>query len=178
MQNLTTLDATAQKTNLSQMRGKYLTFWTDRQLFGVPISDVVQIIGIQEITPIPEFPNYAKGVIDLRGDIIPVIDVRIRFGKEEAEYDERTCIIVTSIEDSHMGFIVDAVDEVTDIDDDAISPPPRVSHDCTNAYLIGISKVEDRVVLLLDTGKILTENEFEQVSQQANTVAPDFVNKQ
>ena len=77
---------------------------------------------------------------------------------------------------SHIdGLIVLAL---IDIDDGAISPPPRVSHDCTNAYLIGISKVEDRVVLLLNTGKILTENEFEQVSQQASTVASDFVNKE
>lgn len=178
MQTSTVSDTMTQKTNLSQMSGKYLTFWTDHQLFGIPISDVVQIIGIQEITPIPEFPNYAKGVIDLRGSIIPVIDVRIRFGKKEAEYDERTCIIVTNIENAHIGFIVDAVDEVTDIDDDAISPPPRVSHDCTNAYLTGICKVENRVVLLLATGKILTETEFEQVSQQANTFASDLVNKQ
>ncbi|HEX3037509.1 MAG TPA: chemotaxis protein CheW [Oscillospiraceae bacterium] len=178
MQTSTTLNATASKTNVSQMSGKYLTFWTDHQLFGVPISDVVQIIGIQEITPIPELPNYAKGVIDLRGSIIPVIDVRIRFGKEETKYDERTCIIVTNIENAHIGFIVDAVDEVTNIDDDAISPPPKVSHDSTNAYLTGISKVENRVVLLLDTGKILTESEFEQVSQQATTAASDFVNKE
>lgn len=177
MQTSTAFDTTIQKTANSQMSGKYLTFWTERQLFGVPIADVVQIIGIQEITPIPEFPNYAKGVIDLRGSIIPVIDVRIRFGKEEAQYDERTCIIVTSIENSYIGFIVDAVDEVTDINDDAISPPPKVSQDCSNAYLIGISKVENKVVLLLDTKKILTENEFEQVSQQASN-ASDFANKQ
>jgi len=179
MQTSTALNDTTQKVDVSQMSGKYLTFWTDNQLFGVPISDVVQIIGIQEITSIPEFPDYAKGVIDLRGSIIPVIDVRIRFGKKEAEYDERTCIIVTSIENSYMGFIVDAVDEVTNVDDDAISPPPRVSsQDYTNAYLIGICKVENRVVLLLDTGKILTENEFEQVSHQATTAASDLINKQ
>jgi purine-binding chemotaxis protein CheW len=178
LQNSTTIENTAQGTENSEMCGKYLTFWTDNQLFGVPISDVVQIIGIQEITPIPEFPDYAKGVIDLRGSIIPVIDVRIRFGKEEAEYDERTCIIVTNIENSYIGFIVDSVDEVTDIDDDAISAPPKVSRDSTNAYLTGIGKVENRVVLLLDTEKILSQNEVELVSQQAATAATDVVNKE
>lgn len=170
MESSVKLNDMVQKTTTSQTNGKYLTFWTDRQLFGVPITDVVQIIGIQEITKIPEFPDYAKGIIDLRGTIIPVIDVRIRFGKEEAKYDERTCIIVTNIDDTNIGFIVDAVDEVTNIDDDNISAPPKVSQEKTNDYLTGICKVRDKVVLLLDTAKILSEKEFEQVSQQASVI--------
>ena len=142
----------------AEMYGKYLTFWTDEQLFGVPISDVVQIVGIQEITVIPEFPEYAKGVINLRGNIIPLIDVRLRFHKPEAAYDERTCIIVTSINDNSIGFIVDSVDAVTDISDDCISQPPKLAGDATNTYLTGVAKVESKVVLLLDTGKILSED--------------------
>lgn len=144
---------------------KYLTFWTDNELFGVPIADVVQIISMQGITPLPDFPAYAKGVINLRGIIIPVIDVRIRFGKPEVAYNDSTCIIVTNIEDTYMGFIVDSVDEVTDIDDDNISLPPKVSRDVTNKYLTGIGQVEDKVVLLLDTGKILSEDEYQQVCE-------------
>ena len=147
-----------------EMKGKYLTFWTDKQLFGVPISDVVQIIGIQEITPIPDSPTYSKGVINLRGSIIPVIDVRLRFGKSEENYNERTCIIVTKIEENYIGFIVDAVDEVTTISDEDISSPPKISKDRTNAYLTGIGKVESKVVLLLDTSKILNQNEIELVN--------------
>lgn len=153
-----------EENDTNEMKGKYLTFWTDKQLFGVPISDVVQIIGQQEITPVPDSPHYAKGVINLRGDIIPVIDVRLRFGKEEVEYDEHTCIIVTKIDESHFGFIVDSVDEVTNIGDDNISPPPKMSKDRTNAYLTGIGKVENKVVMLLDTSKILNENEIELVN--------------
>lgn len=149
----------------NEMKGKFLTFWTAGQIFGVPISDVVQIIGIQEITAIPDSPDYAKGVINLRGSIIPVIDVRIRFGKEATEYGERTCIIVTQLEKGLIGFIVDSVDEVTTIEDDNISPPPRVSRDRTNAYLSGIGKLEDRVVLLLDTGKILNQDEIDAVNE-------------
>lgn len=151
----------------TEMKGKYLTFWTDKQLFGVPIADVVQIIGNQEITSIPDSPRYAKGVINLRGNIIPVIDVRLRFGKEEADYDEKTCIIVSKIGESHIGFIVDSVDEVTTIDDDDISPPPKMSKDCTNAYLTGIGKIQNKVVMLLDTSKILNQNEFELVNSTA-----------
>lgn len=149
--------------SISEMQGKYLTFWTDNQLYGVPIADVVQIIGIQEVTTIPEFPEYAKGIINLRGAIIPVVDVRLRFHKEEIPYNERTCIIVTNINEVNIGFIVDAVDEVADISDDQISPPPKVSSEATvnNAYLTGIGKMENRVVLILDTNKILTDNEFD-----------------
>lgn len=148
----------------NEMKGKFLTFWTDKQLFGVPIADVVQIIGIQEITPIPNSPAYAKGVINLRGSIIPVIDVRLRFGKEESVYSERTCIIVTQLEESLIGFIVDSVDEVTTIEDENISQPPKVSKDRTNAYLSGIGKLDSKVILLLDTSKILNEDEIEKVS--------------
>lgn len=151
---------------LGEMQGKYLTFWTDNQLYGVPICDVLQIVGIQTITEIPEFPSYAKGVIDLRGSIIPLVDVRLRFHKDEIPYDERTCIIVTNIDDLSVGFIVDSVDEVADIDDDNISPPPKLSSDSitNNAYLTGIGKLGDRVVLLLDTNKILNENDIDLFS--------------
>ena len=164
MENTREVIETSDDVDTNEMKGKYLTFWTDKQLFGVPISDIVQIIGNQEITPIPDSPHYAKGVINLRGNIIPVIDVRLRFGKEEAEYDEKTCIIVSKIEESHIGIIVDSVDEVTTINDEDISLPPRMSKDRTNFYLTGIGKIENKVVMLLDTSKILNKDEFELVS--------------
>jgi len=122
---------------------------------------------MQGITPLPDFPDYAKGVINLRGNIIPVIDIRVRFGKPETEYNENTCIIVTNIEDSYMGFIVDAVDEVTDLDENNISPPPKVSKDITNRYLTGIGQIGDKVILLLDVTKILSENELTEVHETA-----------
>jgi purine-binding chemotaxis protein CheW len=149
----------------SEAEEKFLTFWTDQELFGVPISDVVQIISMQKITPLPDFPDYAKGVINLRGNIIPVIDMRVRLKKPETDYDESTCIIVTSINDAYIGFIVDTVDEVADISKDDISPAPKVSRDTTNKYLTGIGQVGDKVVLLLDISKILSEKEFQQVSE-------------
>jgi purine-binding chemotaxis protein CheW len=152
--------------SISEMQGKYLTFWTDRQLFGVPIADVVQIVGMQQITSIPDFPPYAKGIINLRGAIIPVIDVRLRFHKPEVSYNERTCIIVTHIQQNTAGLIVDAVDEVTDIDDSLISAPPKMSaSELQAAYLTGIGKLEQKIVLLLDIGKIVSEHEFETLSQ-------------
>lgn len=147
-------------TEINEMDGKYLTFWTDDQLYGISISDIVQIVGIQKITGIPGFPHYVKGVINLRGSIIPVIDVRLRFNKQETTYNERTCIIVINIQKRLFGFIVDAVDEVTHINDESISVPPKVSSsDDTCAYLMGVAKLENKVVLLLDAEKILNSEE-------------------
>ena len=149
----------------SEMDGKYLTFFTDMQLFGVPIKDVVQIVGMQQITRIPDFPVYAKGVINLRGSIIPVIDVRLRFHKEEKEYDERTCIIVTTIQQTEIGLIVDGVDAVSDIHEKDISPPPEMlGGDTANAYITGIAKHEGNVVLLVDTAKILSNEAVEAMT--------------
>jgi purine-binding chemotaxis protein CheW len=145
--------------DFDEMGGKYLTFWTDSQLFGIPIADVVQIVGVQTITQIPEFPEYAKGIINLRGSIIPVIDVRLRLHKQEIAYNERTCIIVTNIQQRLIGLIVDAVDEVTKIEGESISNPPQITKDVTNAYLTGIAKLENKVVLLLNTDEILNNNE-------------------
>lgn len=151
-----------------EMKGKYLTFWTDGQLFGVPIKDVVQIVGMQKITEIPEYPFYAKGIINLRGTIVPLIDMRLRLSKPEQEYNDRTCIIVTNIHDKYFGFIVDSVEEVTDISDDLITPPPKISGDSVNKYLTGVAKLEDKLVLTIDTAKVLGEDEFEALLQTAN----------
>lgn len=153
------------QTDTTDMDGKYLTFITDRQLFGVPIADVVQIVGMQEITEIPEFPSYAKGIINLRGSIIPLIDVRLRFGKSERAYDERTCIIVTLIHDISVGFIVDEVDAVTNISDENISEPPKLSNGNTDCYLIGVAKLESRVVLLLNTARLLSEEILTNITE-------------
>lgn len=152
---ISALSATA-----DDMKGKYLTFWTFGQLFGIPISLVVQIVGMQEITPMPEFPAYAKGVINLRGQIIPVIDIRLRLNQPEAQYNERTCIIVTSIHDSAVGFIVDEVDEVLNIGDDIISPPPKMASS-QNSYVTGIAKLKKKVALLIDAQRLLEDSELE-----------------
>lgn len=155
-----------------EMKGKYLTFWADRQLFGIPIATVVQIVGMQKITEIPEYPHYAKGIINLRGSIIPVIDIRIRLGKPETEYNDRTCIIVVNIESSseNFGFIVDGVEEVTNIDDEQISAPPQVEGGFENQYVTGVARqaVEDkgaeRIILLMDISKILGREDFNALS--------------
>jgi len=146
------------------LKNKYLTFYTEHQLFGIPIADVIQIVGMQEITIVPEFPNYAKGVINLRGTIIPIIDVRLRLKKEEKKYDDRTCIIVTNINDSYIGFIVDSVDEVAKINEDNISDPPKMGLDYVNTYITGIAKLKNNIVLLINLKKMLSEKEIEFIT--------------
>lgn len=146
------------------MQNKYLTFYTDEQLFGIPIADVVQIVGMQEITKVPEFPYYAKGIINLRGTIIPIIDVRLRLKKKEIEYNERTCIIVTNIKDSNVGFIVDSVNEVANIYEDNISAPPQIGTNYVNKYITGVAKLNNIVILLMDLKKILDEKEIELIT--------------
>lgn len=148
--NLQTVAQVIEETDTSEMEGKYLTFWIDGQFFGIPISDVVQIVGMQVVTEIPEFPQYAKGIIDLRGTIITVIDVRLRIGKLEVPYNERTCIIVTHMEERNIGFIVDEVDSVLLLNEEEIAPPPQLS-DNVNKYITGVGKLENKIVLLMDT---------------------------
>ncbi|MEG2405070.1 MAG: chemotaxis protein CheW, partial [Oscillospiraceae bacterium] len=103
---------------------------------------------------------YAKGIINLRGSIIPLIDARLRLGKAEAEYNERTCVIVTSINEHFVGFIVDEVDAVVTISDDLIVPPPRLDAN-NDSYITGVGKLGDKVVLLMDTRKIVGVEDLE-----------------
>jgi purine-binding chemotaxis protein CheW len=145
--------------------GRYLTFTLEDNVYGIPIRFVTEIIGIQGITKVPETPDYIKGIINLRGKIIPLIDVRIKFGKEEIPYNERTCIIVVDVGGMDVGLIVDMVDDVLTIEDDQIAPPPANRIGFENRYIEGIGKVDDRVQLLLDTEKLLRSDELETIEQ-------------
>lgn len=143
---------------------KYLTFLIDKQFYAFPIRDVLSIIEVQEVIAVPEFPSYVKGIINLRGQIIPIIDVRLRFRKEEAAYTERTCFIVVTINDVNIGFVVDTVDEVIGIEDENISPPPAMATDGAARYLMGVGKIEGKIVLLLDAKKMLNDDELSSLA--------------
>ena len=140
-------------------KGKFLTFSIGKEDYGIEIKYVTEIIGIQDITEVPELPDYIKGIINLRGKIIPVMDVRIRFRKPFREYNDRTCVIVVDIHDISLGLIVDYVCEVLDIQDEHIVPPPDFKTGFNNRYVRGIGKVGTGVKLLLDCDKLLNENE-------------------
>jgi purine-binding chemotaxis protein CheW len=144
-------------------KGKFLTFSVEEN-YGIEIKHVTEIIGIQEITNIPELPKYVKGIINLRGKIIPVMDVRLRFKKTPIDYNDRTCIVVIDVKDISIGLIVDNVSEVISIDDMNIVPPPETKKGFNNHYVKGIGKVGNDVKLLLDCDKLLNEDEVEEIS--------------
>jgi len=143
-------------------KGKFLTFCLGNEFYGIEIKYVTEIIGVQPITEIPEMPEYIKGIINLRGKIIPVMDVRLRFRKPYREYNDRTCIVVIDIREVSIGLIVDSVSEVISIPDEEIVAPPNVTKE-GNRYIKGIGKVGSEVKLLLDSDKLLTETDLETI---------------
>lgn len=149
--------------NHDEQKGKYMTFKSGNEYFGLAIQYVNEIIQIQEITAIPETDDFIKGLINLRGKIIPVIDVRLRFKHEEIEYDDRTCIIVISVKSTVIGLIVEKIAEVVEIADNDILPPPKIGHSDKeqNKYVYGIGKVGDSVKLLLDPDKLVNYMDLE-----------------
>lgn len=144
---------------------KYLTFLIDDRPYGIPIVKVKEIIGMMDVTHVPGMPEYIKGVINLRGKIIPVIDLRLKLGFDEKAYDARTCVIVTEITsadgDKLSGFVVDTVSEVMDIELSAIDMPPSFGEgDKSQEYLSGMGKVEEHVIMLLNADKLISTEDL------------------
>ena len=142
-------------------KGKYVTFKSGNEYFGLKIQYVNEIIGYQEITAIPESEEYIKGLINLRGKIIPVIDVRLRFKQDPFEYTDRTCIIVINVNQLVVGLIVEKIAEVVEIQEENILPAPTIgkADKSQNKYVYGIGKVGDQVKLLLDPDRLLNDDE-------------------
>ncbi len=138
--------------------GKYLTFILGSEVYGLEIRYVTEIIGIQKITPVPDMPNYVKGVINLRGKVIPVMDVRLRFKMEPRDYDERTCIIVINAKETTVGLIVDTVNEVLEIAHEQIEATSKFSKGYGNQFMKGMGKVGEEVKILLDAEALLFED--------------------
>jgi purine-binding chemotaxis protein CheW len=137
------------------MRGKYLTFLVGDVGYGIEISYVVEIISVQDITLVPHTHTYVKGIINLRGTVVPVIDMSMRFGSGEIVYTDKTCIIVLSMDDMSVGILVDGVQDVSDIDDENIQNPPKTTGNSMKNYFIkavGVSAGE--VKQLIDVYKV------------------------
>ncbi len=139
--------------------GKYLEFLIDSEVFGIPIKFVTEIIGMQAINALPEAPMYVKGIINLRGKIIPVIDMHRRLNRKDFEYTDRTCIVVVETGKISVGLIVDSVTEVLGIDEKDIVPASDINMTGSRGYLSGIGKVNGKVSLLLDCEKLFSEDE-------------------
>jgi purine-binding chemotaxis protein CheW len=142
-----------------------VTFSIGEEEFGVEILKVQEINRMMEITRVPKAPDFVEGVINLRGRVIPVIDLRKRFGLESKVHDKDTRIIVIEINKMIVGFVVDAVSEVLRIPADTVEPPPPVVAGLDSEYISGVGKLEDRLLILLDLDRLLTRQEKSQLSQ-------------
>ncbi len=141
-------------------KGKFLNFFIGSEMYGIEVRNVIEIISILPMTEVSELPEYIKGIINLRGKIIPVMDVRLRFKKPFKEYNDKTCIIVIDIEDTYIGLIVDSVSEIVWIPEVEIVDLPELNK-TGNRYIKGIGKVGNGVRLILDCYKLLTDSDFE-----------------
>lgn len=144
--------------DVDTQKGRYMTFRCDKDYYGIAITYVNEIIGIQQIAKVPDTPDYIKGLINLRGKIIPIVDVRTRFKKPEIPYNDRTCVIVINVEDDIIGLIVDTIaDVVTIADEDVLAPP--ASKSASNRFVFGLGKVGDQVKLLIDPARLVYERD-------------------
>ena len=145
----------SQQREEESVKKKFLTFILSEQSYGIDINHVTEIIGLQRITEVPDTPEYVEGVINLRGKVIPVIDVRLRFGLESREHDARTCIVVIEVGSTAVGLIVDTVQEVLDIPTQDIDQPPDLHGGSSQRFVSAMAKVGDSVKIILDAEALL-----------------------
>jgi len=166
------MQAVAEKSTarMTAQGGKYLTFKLAGEEYGLEILKVREIIGIMDITALPQMPPYVKGVINLRGKVIPVIDLRLKFGMAPAEYTEQTCVVVVNV-GALVGIIVDTVQEVLDVAEGQIDPPPPLGASVDTSFVMGMGKVRDDVKILLDIDKVLGSRELGNILDEAERSA-------
>ncbi len=151
-----------------QRAGKYLTFVLADETYGFEILKVREIIGMMDITSIPRTPDFVHGVINLRGKIIPVIDLRLKFGMPSTEQTEETCIIVVNIADVEVGTVVDQVSEVLDVAGADIEDAPSFGVSVDTDFILGMGKAEDRVTILLDVDKVFGDGDMGALTKIAS----------
>jgi purine-binding chemotaxis protein CheW len=155
----------------AEREGKYLTFTLADEEYGIGILKIKEIIGMMPVTTVPQTPDFVKGVINLRGKVIPVMDLRLRFGMESIDYTERTCIIVVEIEGAsgniQIGIVVDSVSEVLNINGEDIEDTPTFGTKLNTEYILGMAKMEGGVKILLDINRVLSEGEIADLENAA-----------
>ena len=147
-------------TAVDARSGKYLAFHLGSEEFGIPVLNVREIMGLQDITAIPQTPSYVKGVINLRGKVIPVVDLRLKFGLPQAEYGSRTSIVVVTVRQLVVGVVVDGVTEVLNLNAADIENTPDFGEGVTIPYILGMAKTKGKVWMLLDIDQVLTSQEL------------------
>jgi purine-binding chemotaxis protein CheW len=147
---------------------KYLTFHVGTEEFAIAVLSVREIMGVQDITAVPHTPSYIKGIINLRGKVVPVVDLRLKFGLPATEYTQRTCIIVVEVAGESapllMGAVVDSVSEVLNVASSEVEKTPDFGEGVTIPYLLGIAKSKGNVTILLDIDKVLANSELSGIS--------------
>jgi purine-binding chemotaxis protein CheW len=155
----------------TEREGKYLTFTLNGEEYGIGILKVKEIIGMMPITTVPQTPGYVKGVINLRGKVIPVADLRLKFGMDPMDYTERTCIIVVEITGGgkkiHMGIVVDSVSEVLNIKSGDIEDTPNFGSRLDTGYILGMAKTGGGVKILLDIDRVMSVEELNALDRAA-----------
>ncbi len=144
--------------------GQFLTFTLQNEEYGIEILRVQEIKGFSKITPIPNAPHFVRGVMNLRGTVVPVIDLRARFSMTEKEYDQFTCIVVVNVGSRVVGLVVDTVSDVLNIPTDAIADPPELATSSETSCITGMGKLGERIVMLLDTGRLVGAEALEGVA--------------
>jgi purine-binding chemotaxis protein CheW len=160
--------ATPPAANSKQI-GKYLTVVLDNEAYGLNVLKIREIIRMQKITPVPQMPVFVKGVINLRGRVIPIVDLRVKFGLK-ADFTERTCIVVVQVklpteQIVQMGLIVDSVEEVVNLADTDIEPTPEFGAKIDTSYLLGMAKVKGQVKTLLDIDRVVAPETMQVITQ-------------
>ncbi len=169
--HLASVEKSPQVASVDERSGKYLVFQLDNEEFGIRVLKVREIMGVQDITEVPQTPVYVKGVFNLRGKVIPVIDLRLKFGLSEVEYTQRTCIIVVQVSresgEIQMGIVVDGVAEVLSLASADIEDTPNFGGSSDSSYLLGMAKVKGKVKILLDIDQVLGSRELLNLSALA-----------
>ena len=167
--------STAVAEATSQLAGKYLTFVLAEENYGIEILKVREIMGLMDITSVPRTPDFVKGVINLRGKVIPVIDLRLKFAMSEVEHTEETCIIVVSVGSVEIGTVVDKVSEVLDISGEDIEDSPSFGADVNTEFILGMGKAQGQVTILLDIDQVLSSSELAELGNTAVAEATEEV---
>jgi purine-binding chemotaxis protein CheW len=147
--------------------GQFLTFTLQNEEYGIEILKVQEIKGFSKITPIPNAPSFVRGVMNLRGTVVPIIDLRARFAMTEKAYDQFTCIIVVNVGTRVVGLVVDTVSDVLNIPNDSIAEPPELASVGDSSCITGMGKLGERIVMLLDTSKLVSADSLSSDLEQA-----------
>ena len=161
------MEAVVEKKEISDIEGKFLTFVLGEEIYGIEILKAREIIGLMDITTVPQTPDYMKGVINLRGKVIPVIDLRMKFSMKKGERTQETCVIVVEVNSTSIGLIVDSVSEVSDITGAEIEDAPSFGQGIDTSFIMGLGKVNDKIIILLDIDAVLSTEELEMVEELA-----------